>query len=442
MMDCLRELYPPQALAASLFFKHRRLLLNLPRQEGKTELGVRLLHDLTRRPFTSSSLFLAKDKKSGKKATREKFMRIFDAREFSVNTELVYLKRHPTSSIFMDSVDKDPDRIRGGTYSAIHWSEVAFSKIEQGNSIMDVYGKIVAPTMRKTNGFVLLESTNNGKNGWFDLWENHKEFGFHRLKLSLSDLVYMGWITIEEYDRLQKETHPLIFSQEYECNWVSFQGKVYDEFDENRHVDPTILGPAPWQHTVFAIDWGFKPSATCILFGYVANGQLLIYDEHYQLEELPAITAEEIKKRFDTWGIGTFAAAADHDLARNEELHLRGIPVGQAKKVDVLGARMQIKELLYFNRLKIHPRCTNLIRDLNAAVWDAKKKKDGEIDYTQCSWGHFDAEAALRYLVRELSDFEAPAPEQNPHLVRGADPISALAHEMNRRRFGAMGMAA
>ena len=60
-------------------------------------------------------------------------------------------------------------------------------------------------------------------------------------------------------------------------------------------------------------------------------------------------------------------------------------------------------------QLKIHPRCVNLIRDLEAAVWDAKK--EGEIDYGQCTWGHFDAEAALRYLLRELSNAEVDAPE-------------------------------
>lgn len=440
-MQSLLDLRPPQALAASLFFKHRRLLLTLPRQEGKTELGVRLLHDITRRDFTSSSLFLAKDKKSGKKATREKFMRIFPKDDFTVNAEIVYKKSFPTSAIFMDSVDKDPDRIRGGTYSMIHWAEVAFSKIEKGESIMSVFDKVVQPTLRKTKGFVLLESTNNGKNGWHDLWENYKDFGFARLKISLADLVYLGVVSVAEYDEIQRTTHPLVFSQEYECNWVSFQGKVYSEFDEHVHVDPYMLGPQNWQKTLFAIDWGFKPGATCILFAYVMNGVVNIFDEHYQLEELPAITAEEIKKRADTWQFTNYAGAADHDLARNTELNLRGIPVSQAQKVDVLGARMQVKELLYFQRLRIHPRCKNLIRDLNAAVWDDKKKKDGEIDYSQCTWGHFDAEAALRYLVRELSEYELDTPIINPHLA-GGDPISALAFEMNARRFGALGLAA
>jgi hypothetical protein len=422
-----RDLKPIQALAAGCFFRYKRLLLCLPRQEGKTELGVRLLHDVTRRPFTSSSLFLAKDKKSGKKATREKFERIFSKDEFHVNTENVYLKRHPSSVIFMDSVDKDPDRMRGGTYSMVHWSEVAFSKIEMGETITSVFDKIVAPTMRKTKGYALLESTNNGKNGWYDLWQNAADYGFKTLRISLSDMVYMGLISVAEYDELQRTTHPDVFKQEYECEFVSFQGKVYKEYDEHRHIDPDMPGPEAWQMVVSAIDWGYSPSATCALFAYVQDGELRIFDEHYETMELAAVTAEALNRKKEYWRMDRFAAVADHEEDRNEELTRRGIVCGLASKANVLGARIQIKELFYFDKIKIHPRCVNLLRDIAAATWH--DKKEGEIDYTQCTWGHFDAEAALRYLVRELSEMESPAPIINPHT---ADPISAMAFDMNR----------
>lgn len=427
----LKDLRPLQALAATVFFRERRLLLSLPRQfGGKTELGVRIAHDLLRRPFTKSALFLAKDKKSGKKATREKYERIFDRKVFDVNTETVKLKACPTSIQFMDSVDKDPDRIRGGTYSYIHWSEVAFSKIEQGESITSVFDKIIKPTLELTNGYVLLESTNNGKNGWFDLWENASNYGFTKLKIGLADMVYMGLLSRERYDKIQKETHPDVFRQEYECDWVTFQGKVYPEFDATAHVDPDMPGPEEWMTVVSAIDWGYHPSATCVLFAYVKDGVLHVFDEHYATQELAAITAEMIEYKRDQWRIKKMAAVADHEADRIEELNRRGIACGLASKANILGARVQGKELFYFDKIKIHPRCKYLIRDLDAAVWDEKKAIKGEIDYTQCTWGHFDAEAAFRYLIRELSEMETDTPIINPH---SADPISAAAFDIQRR---------
>lgn len=429
MLD-LASLRPLQAMAASMLFKHRRLLLCLPRQYGgKTELGVRLLEDITRRPFTSSSLFLAKDAPSGRKATREKFMRLFDERIFEVNTSLVYLKSHPTSAIFMGSVDKDPDKNRGGTYSMIHWAEVAFSKVEHGETIQGVFGKVVAPTLEMTDGYVLLESTNNGKNGWYDLWENHKQHGFARLRVGLGDMVDLGLLDYERYLEVKSRTHPDIFRQEYECEWVSFVGKVYDEFDESVHVSADVAPPEDWQQTVFAVDWGFDPSATCVLFGYMQDGIAFIFDEHYQVRERPQATAERMNEKRVIWHTQYLAGVGDHEEDRIEELIRRGIPCAKANKSNVMGVRMQIKELFWEKRILIHPRCKNLIRDLQAAIWH--KKKEGEIDESACTWGHFDAEAALRYLVREMFGFEKEVPENNPH--EGLDEASARAWVERRK---------
>lgn len=428
MLD-FKSLNPLQSLAASVFYKEKRLLLALPRQEGKTELGVRLLHDITKRPFTSSSLFLAKDSDSGKRATREKFKRVFKQSLFEVNTEQIYLKRCPTSVIFMGSVDKDPERLRGGTYSMIHWSEVAFAKIEKGETITGVFDKVIQPTLRKTEGYVLLESTMNGKNGWKDLWDSYKDYGFARLKVSLSDMVYLGLLPVEEYEKLRSTTHPDVFKQEYECEWVSFQGRTYNELDHDRHI-VEFPGPKEWQSVVATIDWGYWPSATCILFGYKQDGILYIFDEHYEHRELAAITAERLEAKKAAWRIERIALKADHEEDRIQELKLRGITCGKANKVDVMGARIQIKELLYFDKIKIHPRCVNLIRDLESATWD--KKKEGEIDYSVCTWGHYDGEAALRYLVRELGNVESEEPETNPQ----TDSASQAEWQMRRRAHG------
>src|SRR3954470_7753912 len=121
-MLSFKELLPLQAMAASLLFRHRRLMLVLPRQwGGKTELGVRLGHDLMEQKQPHTGLFLAKDQKSGKRATREKFLRVFGTEKYAVNTEVIRKRSDPRSVINIASVDKDPDRLRGGTNDWVHW---------------------------------------------------------------------------------------------------------------------------------------------------------------------------------------------------------------------------------------------------------------------------------------------------------------------------------
>lgn len=416
-------------MAASLFFKHRRLILVLPRQYGgKTELGCRLGVDVISRRGRDkrTGLFLAKDHPSAKKATREKFMRLAPREIFNVNTQQISLKKQASNVMYIASVDKDPDRLRGGTYSYVHWSECAFSKIEKGESITGVFDKVVKPTLSLQDGYVLIESTLNGKNEFYSLYTDAAQHKMHVLHVGLGKMVELGLITQETYDYERSQYHPDVFRQEFDCEWVTFLGKAYPEFTD-RHVDPEMPYPERWQTLLFAIDWGFKPSATCVLFAYVQDGVLNVFDEHYAMEEMPIDTARAIEMRMHRHG-GRVAGVADHDLARNEELIRRGIPVAQAEKSNVMGARMQIKEALHFDTINFHPRCVNTMRDLDAAAWD--NKKDGEIDYAQCSWGHFDGEATLRYLIRMLDESEAERPEDIA--IAATDSMSAIAHSMNR----------
>lgn len=428
------DLRPLQAMAASMFFQKRRLLLSLPRQfGGKTELGVRLTHDFLMQSG-KQSIFLAKDKKSAKRAVREKHVRIFDPEVFKVNTELVQHRANPGSVCFVESVDKDPDRIRGGTFGLVHWSEVAFSKIEHGHSIIDVFDKVVQPALRLADGYVLMESTNNGFNGWHELWNRAEEFKFARLLISFSSMVEMGMVPRHIYDDIKATTHPDVFRQEYECEWVTFEGKIYNEFNANNHIKHDMPFPEDWQTVVCGIDWGYN-DATCFLFAYVKDGKVNIFDEIYEKEK----TLDDIWNIFTQhkgvlWNCGNFAAAADHDKARNEELNRRGIPCAPAKKADTLGNRLQVKEKFYKDEIYIHPRCKMLIKDLGAATWDAKKTND--IDEKQCTWGHFDAEAALRYLIRELSEFEEEEPEFNPHEM--GDNLSNTAWKLRAARSGVL----
>jgi hypothetical protein len=421
-------------MAAALFFKKRRLMLVLPRQfGGKTELGVRLAHDMMGQQMASTGMFIAKDHKSAKRATREKHLRIFEKEKFQVNTENIIKKADPRTIMNIVSVDKDPDRIRGGTNHFVHWSEAAFAKFEHGETHQDVFGKIIDPTTKLNRAYTFIETTLNGKNGFHDMWENADSFGFARLLISLSQMYEMGLVTKDDFETTMRETHPLVFRQEYECEFITFQGRAYDEFEELAHV-AEVDPPQKWQQVLMSVDWGFDPSATCVLFGYVRDKVLYVFDEIYEKRMLPDANFDRIDGVMKRWSIDQVAGVADHEEDRIVELNLRGIPVGKADKANVMGNRMEIKEMLWKNRIVIDPRCRFLIRDLETATWQANRKGESDLDYSQCTYGHFDAEAALRYLVRELGKFEIDEPEFNPHTT--TDQTSARAWALSRQRDG------
>ncbi len=388
-------------------------MLMLPRQEGKTELGCRILHNLIANPkVTRQGIFLTKSRDAAKRMTREKFKRIFSEEKFKVNTEIVFNLKNEASAIFIESVDKRPNKIRGGTYHIVDWAEIAFSEFDLGVTVHDVYQKVVEPTLRATNGYSFLESTPDGKNGWYEMWTDTDKYPKHkRIAFKLSQLVEMGLRPREEYDTLRKNLPDLVFRQEYEVEFVTFAGRTYEEF-ESHHIWADMPGPELWQQVFFSIDWGYHPSATCVLFGYELEGNLCIFDEIYMLKALVNELGEHIKEKLNYWNAVKVAATGDHDPKSIEELNRMGIPCSAADKVNVQGNRLQIKTLFKQDKLFIHPRCTWLRKDLDAAQWDGEK--DGEINYSVCTWGHFDGEAALRYLVRNFFGRKTERPVDIP----------------------------
>ncbi len=304
---------------------------------------------------------------------------------------------------------------------------MGFWNIEHGETVSDVWQKVLRHLLSQKDGYVYAESTTNGLNGFKDFWDEAEKFGFHRLKVSLSQMLELGLVSKEDFEKEKREVHPLVFAQELECEWVTFQGLVYDEFSELLHV-AEVPNPEPWQAVIAAIDWGWNPSATAVLFGYVRDGIIHIFDEIYAKEQRIESTKTSIDVKLKHYQIEKFVMAADHDSARNAELEARGLGTFKADKVNVMGNRIQIKEKLWKNQIKIHPRCKMLLKDIQHATWHPKK--EGELDDGLCTWGHWDAEAALRYLVRALESHENEEPEENP--FADVDQASARAWQMNR----------
>jgi len=396
-MLALQELNPAQAMAASMFFRQGKLLLILPRQVGgKTELGCRLAVALLRANMSTSSLFLAKDHPSILKATSEKFSRLCPNSEFKVTTKGITLRKNPQTVHYFSSVDHDPDRARGGTMSYVHWSEAAFSKIEGGATVFDVYQKVLLPSLTVSGGKALIESTTNGMNGFKELYDEAPKLGIATLKLGLDRYVEMGICTQDFFNEQQLLYHPDIFRQELLCEWVTFKGAAYPELDDS-HIDPDMLPCQSGEELLLAIDWGYSPSATAVIYAVMRNNVLCIFDERFEFGEQAFTTAEAVYRMTLRSG-SEYRACGDHEPDRMDTLREHGIPVVNAVKRQPLVARTNIKELLYFDRIKFHPKCKNTIEELKSAVWDGKK--DGEIDYDMTpNKGHYDCEAALRYLA-------------------------------------------
>lgn len=190
--------------------------------------------------------------------------------------------------------------------------------------------------------------------------------------------------------------------------WVQAEGAVYDNFSLEYNVTPDAEYNPAW-HTFWGCDDGYAHGEGPGTAGYHPRAFLLaqqrgdggfnIFDEYYQTLELPETSIRECVERgyhkprlamVDSSAAELRRRLADAGIINAGATHkiVDGIKVVRRFICDGQGVRL----------LKIHPRCVNLIRELQAYRYDDRSRtvdagepKPLKVDDHLCD--------ALRYLL-------------------------------------------
>lgn len=163
---------------------------------------------------------------------------------------------------------------------------------------------IVGRLRRKSGSLkVRIEANYNGHNWIYKIWKKRDiEFPIGST-LSPSDFHLIETNTLDNKDNLPA---PYIASLEmlpeklkrrnFYGSWDEAQGLVYDEFSENKHVIDSIEIPTGWERG-FVLDHGFTNPTAVLWYAIDYDGNVVLYDEHYEREKPPSHHAEQILKR-------------------------------------------------------------------------------------------------------------------------------------------------
>jgi len=412
--------------AVQLAALHRLLRVKLfacmmPRQVGKTHLGIWMIRQVMRQDTNAMSMFLAKDYPSIQRNTQDKFLKLFPGEEFNVNSRGV--SHHNPSqesqrgACYLSGVDKNPHKIRGGTMSLVHWSEVAFSQFQKGESFKTIHQTVVLPMISRTDGYYFMESTPHGSNFWKEFWEDDDDMGkgFTKVVFPLEMCIALGAITRRQADAMESAMHPDVFKQEMLCMFVSFTGKLYSEYDPSRHH--AYIEPEAHERVILGIDIGHTAGFSC-LFGLWRGKNFYVFDQIYQKGLRIGQMVDLIEKRMEQWKIprDRYTSYTDHDPEMLAELQQRRIKVDLADKLDPFACRMAIKEGLHFGTIQLNPlRCQELDKEFDAATWSTTRADEMD-ERGDPNGGHWDSEASMRYIYRG-SKVQLERPEEMPDAV-------------------------
>lgn len=200
--------------------------------------------------------------------------------------------------------------------------------------------------------------------------------------------------------------------REYFCKRiVDSERALVAEWNESYIADlpnPQYYG---WLHKYESGDIGVSDK-TVFLFGYYdfPNGRLYIQDEfaiqgqNVRTDVIDDLIREKRKKL--QWN-EPYRSVCDIDKLLINDLHHRGLYFNPVKKENNLHSMLnKVKLFIKSDRLIVHPGCKELIGCLKSGVWDKDRRK---FDKSQV-FGHFDALAALMYMIISLDEFTNPIP--------------------------------
>lgn len=204
-------------------------------------------------------------------------------------------------------------------------------------------------------------------------------------------------------------------------SWDVFEGQVFTEFDKKIHVIDPFDIPQHWERLV-SIDHGLV-NPTAVLWGAIdQDGNIFIYDEHYQAGRPISYHAAEIKKKTGKQQISlmiidpsTVAKTREKDgfpysiIQEYNDCKLYPVPGNN----DVSASINRIKEFLKVQPKRFHPtngkvgsprlfifrNCENMISEISKYHWKKLRSLNPQNPLEQTSDIDDHTVDALRYMV-------------------------------------------
>ena len=308
--------------------------------------------------------------------------------------------------------------------------------------------RIVSPGLTPT-AKVLFLSTPRGNN-WFKRLYDQGEEGnpakmgdwksFRVTGQQIVDLHHPNLdLTQEKLDSYRRTESESWYRSQYEADFVTFEGLIYDEFDPGIHVIEPFALPPSWGR-YGGMDAGYN-DPTVVIFVAVdpENNTWYIYREYYssqktvlehsqaikmlsEADQLKAIYFDpsdpQIRAEFNYQGIFTYPARKE-GIGKNESWIMAG--------VDRIKRQMKIDPVTKKPHLFVFNNCTHLLEELRNYQWEVRRAgEQGSLDKPKPGYDH--CADSLRYFA---ISFER---QQSPGEVRKVSWFDRIKH--SKKKWG------
>jgi Terminase large subunit, T4likevirus-type, N-terminal len=318
---------------------------------------------------------------------------------------------HNKSEIKLVGLDRNPNGLRGNVIDLIILDEAGFIM-----NLDYLYKSVIIPaTTHRPDCKIVFISTppSTPAHPFLDYVEKAEYEGSY-CKLTIYDNPMVDDKTIERLKVESGGEKSTTWRREYLCEHVVDSNlAIVNEWKDEYVTEINRDEYYPFYHKYVSMDLGVKDN-TAIIFGYYDFLKAtLVLEEEYVMNG-PELTTEVLRKAIREkeealgWNDKPYLRVSDNnnplllqDLSYLHQIHF--LPTDKGSLEEMINTlRLMIDQ----GRIKVHPRCKQLRGCLKYGVWDKNRQKFAQSKV----YGHFDALAALVYLVRNLNKSTNPIP--------------------------------
>jgi len=344
---------------------------------------------------------------------------------YNLTAQRMHIKTPWNSQLLVKSAEKPKSLLGEGLDGAI--------LSEAGELTVDIWQQFVRPALSDKQGWAQFVSTPKGFNWFYELFRQGQDPEFKdwiswKFPSWSNPVVFPGGREDPEIKEAEQTVSTMFFQQEYGAEFTTFEGKIYDEFDETIHI--TDIDYNPWWRNYWAFDFGFSNPFVCLDIMVDPSDRVYVWREYVFRYKSTFEHGRILRERENPEGFRVDAMFGDPSGA--DEIATLALILGPvwAERVAWKRGVEEVKRNLKLQpdgtpRLYVDRSCTNTIREFQTlrakeASGYEKNPKEGQHDYDDHCMD------ALRYF-------------HNHYFVLGAGQTLSDLAAMEARQLGTRG---
>jgi hypothetical protein len=311
-----------------------------------------------------------------------------------------------------------------GNIERLRGADSHLNLVDEAAFIADLdyaFKSVLSPLTVRTRGKTIIASTppKTPDHDYVDYYRDHAERGL------MSQFTIDDDPTLDEYQRkaaiiTSGGEHTSHYKREYLCQFVTDDElALVPQWDKSFEVLPDKNDKYEYYHKYVSMDLG-TTDFTVALYGYYdfENACLVVEDEFIMNgpKMTTDILAESLKSmELQLWGDQKpYLRVSDNSLGLMlQDLGiLHGMYFTVTNKDNLEAMVNKVRVWVNQGRIKVNPKCQQLIGCLEYGIWSSKVSGGRQFAKSKV-YGHYDAFAALVYLVRNVNDMVNPIPKNH-----------------------------